>query len=182
LPSRGEAINKRRVAIQSLQSFVPRVHPLAYVHPSAQLIGDVELGEEASVWPTAVMRGDNGRIALGTRSNFQDGAVAHATVGVSTTTIGTECTIGHRAVLHGCTVGNSCLVGIGATVLDGAELGDWCFVAAGSLIAPNRKFPPKSFILGSPGKVVREVTAKDMEWIVHSWRVYQDLARQYRGG
>jgi len=170
------------VANQGYQNFQPRVHELAYVHPSAQLIGDVEVGPEASVWPSAVMRGDNGRIVLGPRSNFQDGAVAHATLGMSTTTVGQECTIGHRAVLHGCTVGDSCLVGIGATLLDGAVLGDWCFVAAGSLITPNRKFPPKSFIMGAPGKVVREVNAKDMEWIVHSWRVYQDLTRTYRAG
>jgi len=164
------------------QGFEPKVHDLAYVHPSAQLIGEVDVGPEASVWPCAVMRGDNGAVALGARSNFQDGAIAHATLGQSRTTIGQECTIGHRAVLHGCTVGDSCLVGIGAVVLDHAVLGDWCFVAAGALIPPNRKFPPKSFIMGSPAKVVREVSTKDMEWIAHSWRVYQDLCRAYRGG
>ena len=162
-------------------SFEPRIHPLAYVHPSAQLIGQVEIGPEASIWPTSVLRGDNGAIRLGARSNFQDGAVAHATLGVSETHIGQECTIGHRAVIHGCTIGDSCLVGIGAILLDDVQLGDWCFVAAGSLLAPNRKYPPKSFILGSPGKVVREVTTKDMEWIAHSWKVYLDLCRTYRG-
>jgi carbonic anhydrase/acetyltransferase-like protein (isoleucine patch superfamily) len=182
LPARAEAINKGAVATLSYQGLTPRIDALAYVHPSAQLLGDVEIGPEASVWPTAVMRGDNGRIVLGARSNFQDGAVAHATLDLSTTTVGQECTIGHRAVLHGCKVGNSCLVGIGATLLDGAELGEWCFVAAGSLITPNRKFPPKSFILGAPAKAVRECNAKDMEWIVHSWKVYQDLARTYRAG
>jgi carbonic anhydrase/acetyltransferase-like protein (isoleucine patch superfamily) len=170
------------VATLTYQAFTPRVHELAYVHPSAELLGDVEVGPEASVWPTAVMRGDNGRIVLGPRSNLQDGSVCHATLGVSQTTVGQECTIGHRVVLHGCTIGDSCLVGIGSTVLDGAELGDWCFVAAGSLITPNRKFPPKSFIVGSPAKAVREVSAKHMEWIVHAWRVYQDLTRTYRAG
>ncbi|MBL8953629.1 MAG: gamma carbonic anhydrase family protein [Myxococcaceae bacterium] len=164
------------------QGHAPNVHELAYVHPSAQLIGEVTIAAEASVWPTCVMRGDNGAIVLGERSNFQDGSIAHATLGQSRTTVGRECTIGHRVVLHGCTVGDSCLVGIGAIVLDNAVLGDWCFVAAGSLIPPGRKFPPKSFIMGSPAKVVREATSKDLEWIAHSWRVYQELARTYRAG
>jgi carbonic anhydrase/acetyltransferase-like protein (isoleucine patch superfamily) len=163
------------------QGFSPKVHDLAYVHPSAQLIGEVDIGPEASVWPCAVLRGDNGSITLGARSNFQDGAVAHATLGQSRTTVGQDCTIGHRAVLHGCAVGDSCLVGIGAVVLDHVVLADWCFVAAGALIPPGRKFPAKSFIMGSPAKVVREVTTKDMEWIAHSCRVYQDLCRTYRG-
>lgn len=162
------------------QSFEPKVHPLAYVHPSAQLIGEVEVGEEASVWPTCVLRGDNGAIRIGARTSFQDGSIAHATLGQSKTTVGDECTIGHRVVLHGCTVADHCLVGIGSTLLDGVELGEWCFVAAGSLLTPNRKFPPKSFILGSPAKAVREVNAKDMEWIVHSTKVYLDLTRTYR--
>src|SRR5205823_4132886 len=110
------------------QSFEPKVHELAYVHPSATLIGEVELCAEVSVWPSAVLRGDNGAIRLGARSNFQDGAVAHATLDVSKTTVGEQCTIGHRAVLHGCTIANDCLIGIGAIVLDGASLGEWCFV------------------------------------------------------
>ena len=169
------------MATERYRSFQPVVHPLAYVHPSAQLIGEVFVAEEVSIWPQAVMRGDNGSITIGARSNFQDGCIAHATLDVSKTVIGEECTIGHRAVLHGCSVGPRCLVGIGATVLDGAELSEWCFVAAGSLIPPGRKFPPKSFIMGAPGRVAREVNAKDMEWIVHSWRVYQDLCRTYRG-
>ena len=170
------------MATQRYMSLSPRVHPLAYVHPSAQLLGVVEIGEEVSIWPASVLRGDNGAIVIGARSNFQDGCIAHATLGISKTVIGDECTIGHRAVLHGCSVGHHCLVGIGATVLDGVELGEWCFVAAGTLLPPNRKFPPKSFIMGSPGKVVREVSAKDIEWINHSWRVYLDLCRQYRAG
>ena len=162
------------------QAFEPKVHPLAYVHPSAQLIGEVEIAEEASVWPTCVLRGDNGAIRIGARTSFQDGSIAHATLGQSKTTIGEECTVGHRVVLHGCTVGSHCLIGIGAIVLDGAELGDWCFLGAGALVTPNRKFPPKSFILGSPAKVVREVSAKELEWIEHSTKVYLDLCRSYR--
>src|ERR1043165_1181781 len=96
------------------QSFEPKVHPLAYVHPAASLIGEVEIGEEASVWPATVLRGDNGAIRIGARTSFQDGSIAHATLGQSKMTLGEECTVGPRVVLHGCTVGNHCLVGIGA--------------------------------------------------------------------
>lgn len=164
------------------RSFTPQVHPTAYVHPSAELLGEVFVGEETSVWPTCVLRGDNGAITFGARTSFQDGSVAHATVGVSKTTIGDECTIGHRVIVHGCTVGNHCLIGMGSILLDGAEVGDWSFVAAGSLITPGKKFEPRSFIVGSPAKRVREVTDREVEMITHSTKVYLDLCRTYRAG
>jgi carbonic anhydrase/acetyltransferase-like protein (isoleucine patch superfamily) len=168
------------MAMTRYQDFNPKVHPLAYVHPSAELLGDVEVGEEASLWPTTVLRGDNGWIRIGARTSVQDGSVAHATVGVSNTTIGTDCTIGHRVVLHGCTVGNHCLIGISSTLLDKVEIGDWSFVAAGSLVTPEKKFPPRSFILGAPAKRIREVTEKEIAWIKHSVEVYVGLTRSYR--
>jgi carbonic anhydrase/acetyltransferase-like protein (isoleucine patch superfamily) len=168
--------------LQRYQSSEPKIDATAYVHPSAVVIGEVTLGPGVSVWPTAVLRGDNGPLSLGQDTNFQDGAIAHATLGVSKTELGQRCTVGHRAVLHGCKIGNDCLIGIGATILDGAELGDFCFVGAGALITPRRKFPPRSFILGAPATVAREVTAKDLEWIDHSWRVYAELCRTYRAG
>jgi carbonic anhydrase/acetyltransferase-like protein (isoleucine patch superfamily) len=170
------------MAIDSYDGCTPKVHPLAFVHASAQLLGDVEVGEEASVWPTAVLRGDNGWIRFGARTNFQDGAVAHATLGTSNTTVGEECTIGHRTILHGCTVGSHCLVGMGSILLDGVELGDWCFVAAGSLLTPNRKFEAGSFILGSPAKRIRALKPAEKEWIAHSTAVYLELTRKYRRG
>jgi carbonic anhydrase/acetyltransferase-like protein (isoleucine patch superfamily) len=166
---------------QRYQQHTPKVHALAYVHPSAQLIGEIEIAEEASVWPTCVLRGDNGAIRIGPRTSFQDGSIAHATLGMSSTTIGAQCTIGHRVVLHGCQVGDNCLIGIGSTLLDGVEIGDGSFVAAGTLLTPGKKFPPRSFIMGTPGKLIREVTAKETEWISHSWNVYLELCRQYRG-
>jgi carbonic anhydrase/acetyltransferase-like protein (isoleucine patch superfamily) len=162
------------------QGLKPKIHPLAYVHPAAELLGDVEVGEEASIWPTTVLRGDNGWIRIGARTSVQDGTICHATVGVSNTTIGVECTIGHRVVLHGCTVGDHCLIGIGSTLLDNVEIGDWSFVAAGSLITPGKKFEPRSFILGSPAKRIRAVTDKEIEWIKHSVEVYVGLTRSYR--
>jgi carbonic anhydrase/acetyltransferase-like protein (isoleucine patch superfamily) len=168
------------MAIESYDGHTPIVHPLAFVHASAQLLGDVTVGEEASVWPTAVLRGDNGWIRFGARTNFQDGAVAHATLGASNTTVGIECTIGHRAILHGCTVGDRCLVGMGSILLDGVELGDGCFVAAGSLLTPNKKFEAGSFIIGSPAKRLRAVKPGEVEWIAHSSAVYLELTRKYR--
>ena len=111
------------MAIATWQGHIPRIHPSAWIHGSAQVIGEVELAEDVSVWPTCVMRGDNGHIKLGARTNFQDGSIAHATLGLSNTTVGIECTIGHRAVLHGCTVGDHCLIGIGATVRIESALG-----------------------------------------------------------
>ena len=160
----------------------PRIHPLAYVHPSAQLLGEVTIGEEASVWPTCVLRGDSGPIVLGARTNFQDGSIAHATTGISQTTVGRECTIGHRVILHGCTIGNHCLIGMGSIILDGVELGDESFVAAGSLITVGKHFAPRSFILGSPAKRIGEVTEAHLEMIASSWPVYRDLAHKYRTG
>lgn len=165
---------------EAFGSLVPRIHPRAWVHASAQILGDVELGEDTSVWPTSVLRGDAGAIRVGARTNFQDGAIAHATTGFSTTTIGSECTIGHRAIIHGCLIGNRCLVGMGSIILDGAELGDECMVGAGSLVTPGKKYEARSFLIGSPAKVVRQVTAKDLEMIERSWRVYLDLAHGYR--
>jgi carbonic anhydrase/acetyltransferase-like protein (isoleucine patch superfamily) len=170
------------VPIERFESLQPKVHPQAFVHAGAHLIGEVEIGEEASVWPAAVLRGDHGAIHVGERTSIQDGCVAHATDGKSTTRIGMECTVGHRVVLHGCRVGDHCLVGMGSVLLDNAELGEWCFLGAGSLVTPERVFPPRSFILGSPAKRVREISAQEMEWITYSWKAYQDLARRYRAG
>jgi carbonic anhydrase/acetyltransferase-like protein (isoleucine patch superfamily) len=167
------------VPIEPFEAHKPDIHPRAFVHPGAHVIGAVTVGEEASIWPSTVLRGDHGGIVIGARTSIQDGSVAHATENKSTTVVGAECTVGHRAVLHGCRVGDRCLVGMGSILLDNVELGEWCFVAAGSLLPPNRKFPPRSFILGSPGKRVREVTAEEMEWITYSWKAYQDLARRH---
>ncbi|MFL5320946.1 MAG: gamma carbonic anhydrase family protein [Myxococcaceae bacterium] len=165
--------------IESFEKFTPRVHERAFVHPMATLIGDVEVGEEASIWPSAVLRADHGKIQIGARTSIQDGTVVHVTEGLSTTRIGDHTTVGHRVVLHGCKVGNHCLVGMGSVLLDNAELGDFCLLGAGSLVTQNKIFPPKSFLLGSPAKRVREVTAQELEWIEYSWLAYQDLAHRY---
>ncbi|MFO0597399.1 MAG: gamma carbonic anhydrase family protein [Myxococcaceae bacterium] len=165
--------------IEAFGALSPRVHQRAWVHPSAQLLGDVVLEEDVSVWPTSVLRGDCGTIHIKARTNVQDGTVCHATSGVSTTTVGVECTIGHRVILHGCTIGDRCLVGMGSILLDGVELGDHCFVAAGALVPPGKKFEPYSFLVGSPAKRVRAVTEKDLAAIDHAWKTYRELTRGY---
>lgn len=167
------------VAIEPFENLTPRIHPLAFVHPGAHLLGEVDVAEDASIWPAAVLRGDQGRVSIGARTSIQDGSVCHATIGVSQTIVGEECTVGHRVVLHGCTVGNRCLVGMGSVLLDGVQIGDDSFVAAGSLVTPNKVFPPGSFILGSPAKRVRDLSAEEREWIKYSWLTYQDLCRRY---
>lgn len=169
------------MTIDRVGSLVPVVHPTAFVHPGAWVLADVHLAEDASVWPGCVLRGDSGRITVGARTNLQDGTICHATTGQSVTTIGADCTVGHRVTLHGCTVGNHCLVGIGATLLDGVVLGDGCFVAAGSLIPPGKIFEPGSFILGTPGRRLRAVTEEERKVIEHSAKHYVELAKKHRG-
>lgn len=170
------------MASYSFGALTPRIHPTAYVHPSVELLGEVEIAEEASVWPTTVLRGDCGAIMVGARSNLQDGTIAHATRGQSTAVIGVECTVGHRVTLHGCRVGDHCLVGMSSTLLDGVALGEWCFVAAGALIPPGKVFEPRSFILGAPAKRIREINSSEQDAIDRAWRTYLDLARTYRAG
>lgn len=166
--------------IESFEAHTPRVHPKAFVHPGAWVIGDVEIGEDATLWPGVVLRGDQGQIRIGARTSIQDGGVGHATHGESETFIGEEVTVGHRVTLHGCRVGPRCLVGMGSILLDNVELGEWCFVGAGTLLTPGKKYEPRSFIIGSPGRRVREVTSAQMEWITSSWKTYQDLGRRHR--
>ena len=170
-----------QMPVYALGDDEPDIHELAYVAPDAVVIGRVTIGPEASVWPGAVLRGDHGPISIGARTSVQDGCVAHATHDRSQTEIGMECTIGHRVVLHGCQVADHCLIGMGSVLLDNVEVGGWSFVAAASLLTPERKFPPRSFILGAPGRRVREVTAAEMEWIASSWKSYVDLVRRRRG-
>ncbi len=150
-----------------------------FVAPNATVIGDVHLGDEASVWFNVVLRGDVYPIRFGARTNVQDGSVIHVTGGKSATTVGDDVTIGHMVLLHGCTVGSRCLVGMGSIVLDDAEIGDDCLVAAGSLVAPRAKFPPRSMILGRPAKVVRALTEADLAMVREGGELYVGYARTF---
>ncbi len=144
---------------------MPRVHPTAYIDSSAQVIGDVEIGEESSVWMAVVIRGDVNRIRIGRRSNVQDGTVVHVMKDTHATTIGDEVTIGHAAVIHGCTIEDRCLIGMGTILLNGARIGEGSIVAAGTLVVEGMEVPPQSLVMGSPGKVKRALTDAEVAGI-----------------
>jgi carbonic anhydrase/acetyltransferase-like protein (isoleucine patch superfamily) len=156
---------------------VPRVHPSAFIDESAQVIGDVDIGEESSVWMCAVLRGDVHRIRVGRRTNIQDGAIVHVFRGIGAlgqdssgthpTSIGDNVTIGHAAVVHGCTIEDHCLIGMGAILLNGVRVGAGSIVAAGTLLVEGAQVPPKSLVMGSPGKVRRLVTQAEVAEIQH---------------
>lgn len=144
----------------------PDIHPTAFVDQSAQVIGDVGLGETSSVWMNVVVRGDVHRIRIGNRTNIQDGTVVHVMRDTHPTTIGDEVTIGHGALIHGCTIEPRCLIGMGAIILNGAVIGSDSIVAAGTLITEGFVVPPRSLVMGSPGKVRRSLTTEEVASIL----------------
>jgi carbonic anhydrase/acetyltransferase-like protein (isoleucine patch superfamily) len=154
----------------------PRVHPSAFVDDSAQVIGNVEIGEESGVWMCAVVRGDVHWISIGRRSNIQDGTVVHVMNGTHPTSIGDDVTIGHAAVIHGSTIENRCLIGMGAILLNGSHIGTESIVAAGSLVVENMQVPPRSLVMGSPAKVRRPLTDAEVVTI----QKYADRYVAYR--
>ena len=154
----------------------PKIHPAAWVDETAVVIGEVILAEKVSVWPTSVLRGDQGLIQIGAESNIQDGTIVHSTGGLSTTLVGERCTIGHRVLLHGCTIEDDCLIGMGAIVLDNAVIGRGSIVGAGALVTANSIIPPNSMVLGIPAKVVKTLTPEAQEkWIAHGHEEYIKL-------
>ncbi len=160
----------------------PQVHETAYVDEASVVIGDVHLGPRVSIWPTTVLRGDQGRLVIGADSNVQDGSVVHATGGLSTTSVGRRVTIGHKALIHGCTIEDDCLIGMGAIVLDNAAIGRGSVVGAGALVLANSVIPPGSLVLGSPAKVRGQVSDELRAWIEHSWRTYVRLGQDHTEG
>jgi carbonic anhydrase/acetyltransferase-like protein (isoleucine patch superfamily) len=159
----------------------PKIPASAWIAPSASVLGDVTLGEHVSVWFQAVARGDVHWIKIGDYTNVQDGCVLHVTNGKFPLTIGARVTIGHKALLHGCTVGSDCLIGMGAILLDGVEVGAGSVVAAGALLPPGKKYPPNSLIKGAPAKAVRELSkAEQAEMIEEGWKNYHAYAAEYR--
>lgn len=149
---------------------------MPYIHPTAVIIGNVTLGRDASVWPTAVLRGDIDAIAIGDETNVQDGVIVHVDVG-RPVRVGNRVTIGHRAVIHGCTIEDDCLIGIGAIVLNGAIVGTGSVIGAGAVVPEGMKVPPGSLVLGVPGKVVRKVDAELSAKIEHGARTYVERGR-----
>lgn len=143
-----------------------------YLASGAVVTGDVELGKDVSVWHNAVLRGDSGKITVGDRSNIQDGCILH-----EKTTVGSDCTVGHGAILHGCTIGDGCLIGMGAIVLTGAVLGEGCLVGAGALVTGKTNAPAGSVLLGSPAKIVKELTPEQIQQQKQDAMHYVTLAK-----
>lgn len=150
-----------------------------FVAETAAVVGDVELGDDASVWYGTVVRGDMMPIRIGARTNLQDNTVIHVTAGRFGTTIGSDCTIGHNAIIHACVVEDLCLIGMGAIILDGARIGTGSLVGAGALVTPGTDIPPGSLVIGSPAKVKRPINDKEREQIVYGASHYVELARRY---
>ena len=169
------------MAIYALDNLTPQVAASAWVADNAQVIGDVSLGEGASVWFGATLRGDSAPIVVGAGSNVQDGSVLHADEGLPLT-IGDNVTVGHQVMLHGCTIGDESLIGIGAIVLNGAKIGKNCLVGAGSLVTEGKQFPDGSMVMGSPAKVVRQLTPEQIEGLRQSAKHYTENAARYRQG
>ena len=165
--------------LYSLDGSSPQIHETAWVAETAVLIGQVELDAEASIWFGAVLRGDNEIIAIGMRSNIQDNAVLHTDRGFPLS-VGEGCTIGHKAMLHGCTIGENTLVGMGATILNGARIGRNCLIGANALITEGKVVPDNSLVVGSPGKVLRELDDTAIARLSQSAETYVQKSRLYR--
>jgi carbonic anhydrase/acetyltransferase-like protein (isoleucine patch superfamily) len=169
------------MAVYQLDVFTPLISESAWVADNAQVIGDVQMDADSSVWFSCVVRGDSATIRIGEGSNIQDGSVLHADVGTPLT-IGKHVTVGHMVQLHGCTVGDESLIGIGAIVLNGAKIGRNCLVGAGSLVTEGKEFPDGSMILGSPAKVVRQLTPEQIEGLRRSAQHYVINKNRFKAG
>jgi len=167
--------------IQSFIGVVPQYDATNFIAETAAVIGDVHLGHDASIWFSATVRGDVHRIRIGARSNIQDNAVVHVTHGSSPTTIGEGVTVGHSAVVHGCTIEDDVLIGMGAIILDNAVIGRHSIIGAGALVTSGVHIPPGSLVLGSPAKVVRPLTAQEIDSIAHYARNYVRYKNIYLG-
>ena len=169
------------MALYQLDEFVPQLADGAWVADSAQVIGNVVLAEDANVWFGVVLRGDNEVLRIGRGSNVQDGTVMHTDMGYPLT-IGDKVTIGHQVMLHGCTVGDGSLIGIQAVVLNGAKIGRHCLVGAGSLVTEGKEFPDGSLIMGTPARVVRQLTPEQIEGLERNAEHYVENARRFKAG
>ena len=169
------------MALYQLDDQIPQVHETAWIADSAQVIGQVRLDRDASVWFGSVLRGDTELLHLGAGSNIQDASVLHADAGFPVL-IGERVTVGHKVMLHGCTVGDGSLIGIGAIVLNGARIGRNCLVGAGALVTEGKEFPDGSMILGSPARVVRQLSPEQIAQMQHGADHYVENARRFRAG
>lgn len=167
--------------IYSFEEKSPNIHEDVFIAPSADIIGDVTLEKDVNIWFGAVLRADAMPIYVGKGTNIQDNSVVHITDNKFDTYIGENVTIGHNAIIHACKIGNNCLIGMGAIILDGAEIGDNTIVAAGSVVPPGKKMPSGVLCMGSPAKVVRELTEEDRNHLIKSAQGYIELSKKYKG-
>lgn len=168
--------------IRTYQGVRPKIAASAFIEETAVVIGDVSIGEESSVWFNTVIRGDVHCVRIGHRTNIQDLCVVHVSHDTYSTLLGDDVTVGHHVVLHGCTLKDRVLIGMGAIIMDGAVIGEDCVVGAGALVTERMVLPPKSLILGSPAKVKRAVTDEEVAWIKESAHNYVHYAKQYLSG
>ena len=169
------------MAIYQLDDLKPTIHPTAWVADNAQVMGHVTLAEDTSVWFGAVIRGDTSTITVGKGSNIQDNSVLHADIGMPLV-IGEGVTVGHQVMLHGCTIGNNSLIGIGAIVLNGVKIGNNCLVGAGALVTEGKEFADGSMIIGSSAKAVKMLSPEQIEGLKMSAQHYIDNANRYKAG
>lgn len=167
------------------REWVPELGPRAWVDPAATVIGRVTIGEDSSIWPGAVLRGDVNFIRIGARTSIQDGSILHeasdrlAGDGGVPLIVGDDCTVGHRVILHACTIGNRCLIGMGAIVMDGAELGDEVILGAGALVPAGKKLPARTLWIGSPARQARTLTEREIAYLAESAAHYVALKDDY---
>jgi carbonic anhydrase/acetyltransferase-like protein (isoleucine patch superfamily) len=157
----------------------PSIHETVFVAPGAHLIGDVKIGKESTIWFNAVLRGDDDSITIGEKCSIQDNSTIHLFEGCPVV-VEDEVTIGHNVILHGCKVGKRSIVGMGSTILDNVEIGEECIIGANTLITNGKKIPPRSLVVGSPGKVVRELTDKDFDLIQLSIDTYVNRGKEFK--
>jgi carbonic anhydrase/acetyltransferase-like protein (isoleucine patch superfamily) len=165
--------------IRPFRGVHPQIHPSAFIEESAQIIGDVHIGEQSSVWFNAVVRGDVYYIRIGNRTNIQDGTVIHVSNGTHATILEDEVTVGHNVTLHGCYIEYGCLIGMGSIVMDDVKIGAQSIVAAGALLSPGTKVPPRSLVMGVPAKVKRTLTDEEVADLNHYWQNYVEYTKQY---
>ena len=165
--------------IRSFRNIIPTIAPNCFIADSADVIGNVNIGEHSSVWFQTVIRGDVDKITIGHHTNIQDLTMVHVTGGMACTNIGNYVTIGHSAVIHGCTIGDRCLIGMNATILDYAVIGEDSIIAAGAVVSPGMIVPPRSMVMGVPGKIKKTLSDEEVEQLNHFWRAYLELKEDY---
>jgi carbonic anhydrase/acetyltransferase-like protein (isoleucine patch superfamily) len=165
--------------IYQIDDRIPQLAPSVWVAPNATVIGHVHLAANVSIWWNAVLRGDNDPISLGENTNIQDGSVLHTDEGMPLT-LGRDVTVGHKVMLHGCTVGDGSLIGMGSIVLNGAVIGKQCLIGAGALIPEGKVIPDRSLVVGAPGRVIRELSDAQLAMLAYSAKHYVENAQRYR--